>query len=136
MFRQIYVNLPVRDLARTRAFFSALGLRFNPQFSNDQGACLEIADNIYAMLLTEPFFQGFTKLPVGDARRDTQVLIALSCDSRAEVDDMVAKAVAAGGTTPNAPVDHGFMFQHGFTDLDGHQWEVFWMDMNAAPPQA
>ena len=121
MFRQIFVNLPVKDMARSQAFFRSLGLTFNKQFTNEQGACLEIADNIYAMLLVEPFFQGFTKLPISDARKATEVLIALSCDSRAEVDGVVAKAVAAGATTPNAPMDHGFMYQHGFADLDGHQ---------------
>lgn len=135
MLRQIFVNLPIKDMARSQAFFKALGLTFNQQFTNEQGACLEIADNIYAMLLVEPFFQGFTKLPISDAKKSTEVLIALSCDSRAEVDDMVAKAVAAGASTPNAPMDHGFMYQHGFADLDGHQWEVFWMDEAAAPAQ-
>jgi hypothetical protein len=135
MLRQIFVNLPVRDLPRAQAFFRALGLEFNPQFSNDKGACLVIAENIYAMLLVEPFFQTFTQLPISDARKATEVLIALSCDSRAEVEALVAKAVAAGATTPNAPQDHGFMYQHGFADLDGHQWEVFWMDMGQAPAQ-
>jgi uncharacterized protein len=135
MLRQIFVNLPIRDMQRSQAFFKALGLSFNKRFTNEQGACLEIAENIYAMLLVEPFFQGFTKLPIADARKSTEVLIALSCDSRAEVDALVAKAVAAGATTPNAPVDHGFMVQHGFADLDGHQWEVFWMDESAAPAQ-
>jgi hypothetical protein len=135
MIRQIFVNLPVKDLQRSMAFFQALGLSFNPRFTNDQGACLQIAENIYAMLLVEPFFQGFTQLPVADARQSTEVLIALSCDSRAEVDARVAQAVAAGGSTPNAPVEHGFMYQHGFADPDGHQWEVFWMDERAAPAQ-
>jgi uncharacterized protein len=135
MIRQIFVNLPVKDLARSQAFFKALGLSFNPRFTNEQGACLEIADNIYAMLLVEPFFQGFTQLPISDAKRQTEVLIALSCDSREEVADLVTRAVAAGGTTPNPPKDHGFMFQHGFADPDGHQWEVFWMDESAAPEQ-
>jgi len=135
MLRQIFVNLPIKDMQRSLAFFKALGLSFNKQFTNEQGACLEIAENIYAMLLVEAFFQGFTKLPIADARKSTEVLIALSCDSRAEVDALVAKAVAAGATTPNAPVDHGFMYQHGFADLDGHQWEVFWMDESAAPAQ-
>jgi len=135
MPRQIFVNLPIRDLQKSQAFFRALGLEFNPQFSNDQGACLVIAENIHAMLLVEPFFQTFTKLPISDARKATEVLIALSCEDRAEVEALVAKAMAAGATTPNAPQDHGFMYQHGFTDLDGHQWEVFWMDMSQAPPQ-
>jgi uncharacterized protein len=136
MIRQIFVNLPIKHMQRSQAFFKALGLSFDPRFTNDQGACLQIAQNIYAMLLVEPFFQGFTKLPVADARKCTEVLIALSCDSRAEVDARVAQAVAAGGTTPNAPVDHGFMYQHGFADLDGHQWEVFWMDESAASQQS
>lgn len=135
MFRQIFVNLPIQDMARSQAFFKALGLSFNPRFTNDQGACLEIGENFYAMLLVEPFFQGFTKLPVSDARKATEVLIALSVDSRAEAEEVVRKAVAAGATTPNEPKDYGFMFQHGFADLDGHQWEVFWMDENAAPAQ-
>ena len=135
MLRQIFVNLPIKDMARSQAFFKSLGLSFNQQFTNEQGACLQIADNIYAMLLVEPFFQGFTKLPIADAKKTTEVLIALSCDSRADVDATVAKAVAAGATTPNAPQDHGFMYQHGFADLDGHQWEVFWMDEAAAPAQ-
>jgi len=135
MLRQIFVNLPIREMERSRTFFTQLGLKFNPRFTNAQGACLEITDNIYAMLLVEPFFRSFTRLPVADATKSTEVLIALSCDSRAEVDEMVAKAVAARGTTPNAPQDHGFMYQHGFADPDGHQWEVFWMDQSAAPPQ-
>ena len=136
MFRQIFVNLPVKDLARSKAFFEALGLSFNPRFTNKQGACLEIAENIFAMLLVEPFFQGFTKKPISDAHHSTEVLLALSLDSRAQVEAVVHKAVAAGATTPNPPVDHGFMFQHGFADLDGHQWEVFWMDMAASPEPA
>ena len=135
MIRQIFVNLPIKDMARSQAFFKALGLTFNPRFTNEQGASLEIAENIYAMLLVEPFFQGFTKLPLCDAKKATEVLIALSCDSREEVEDMVRKAVAAGGTTPNEPKDYGFMYQHGFADLDGHQWEVFYMNMDAAPAQ-
>lgn len=135
MFRQIFVNLPIKDLARSKAFFEALGLSFNPRFSNEQGACLEIAENIFAMLLTEPFFKGFTKKPISDAHQSTEVLLALALDSRSEVEEVMRKAVAAGATTPNPPVDHGFMLQHGFADLDGHQWEVFWMDMSAAPQQ-
>lgn len=136
MIRQIFVNLPVADLARSQAFFKALGFQFNPQFSNEQGACMVISDTIHAMLLVEPFFRTFTKLPIADARKTTEVLIALSCDGRAEVDELVQKAVAAGATTPNEPQDHGFMYQHGFADLDGHQWELFWMDQSAAPPPA
>jgi predicted lactoylglutathione lyase len=136
MHKQIFVNLPVKDLARSRAFFSSLGFDFNPQFSNDAGACMIIGENIFAMLLTEPFFQGFTTKPVADARECTEVLTCLSCESRAEVDALVAKAVAAGGRAPNPKQDHGFMYGHGFEDLDGHLWELSWMDLSALPPQA
>lgn len=135
MFRQIFVNLPIQDMARSQAFFKALGLSFNQRFTNEHGACLEIGENFYAMLLVQPFFQGFTQKPISDAHQSTEVILALSVDSRAEVEDVIARAVAAGATTPNAPQDHGFMFQHGFADLDGHQWEVFWMDEAAAPVQ-
>lgn len=136
MSRKIFVNLPIKNMERSKAFFSALGFTFNPQFTNEQGACMVISDDIYAMLLTEPFFQTFTKKPVADARETTEVLVCLSCDSRAEVDDLVRKALAAGGKAPNAPQDHGFMYGHGFEDLDGHIWELAYMDMSAVPPQA
>jgi len=130
----IFVNLPVKNLARSRAFFEGMGYRFNPQFSNDQGACLVISDTIHAMLLTEPFFQSFIKKPISDAKKATEVLICLSCDSKAEVDQLVAKAVAGGGSTPNPVQDYGFMYSHGFEDLDGHVWELMYMDPNAPPP--
>ena len=136
MGRQIYVNLPIKNMERTHAFFKSLGFSFNPKFTNEQGACMIVADDSYVMLLTEPFFQGFTKKPVSDARKSTEVLICLSCQSRDEVDDLVRKAVAAGGNTPVPAQDHGFMYGHGFEDLDGHQWELMYMDPNAPPPQA
>lgn len=135
MGRQIFVNLPVKDLPRSKAFFESLGFAFNPQFTNEQGACMVINDGAsYAMLLTEPFFQGFTKKPLANAKETTEVLVCLSCESRDEVDALVRKAVAAGGKAPNPVQDHGFMYGHGFEDLDGHIWEVMWMDPNAAPP--
>lgn len=136
MARKIFVNLPIQDMERSKAFFAALGFSFNPQFTNEQGACMVISEDIFAMLLVEPFFQTFTKKPVADARRSTEVLVCLSCDSRQEVDALVKKALAAGGSAPNAPQDHGFMYAHGFEDLDGHLWELAWMDPSAAPPQA
>ena len=136
MATQIYVNLPVKNIERTRAFFTILGFSFNPQFSNDQAICMVVADDIYVMLLVESFFQTFTKKPVADATQGTEVLICLSCDSRAKVDELVAKAVAAGGRAPNPRQDHGFMYGHGFEDLDGHVWELMYMDPNAAPPHA
>jgi predicted lactoylglutathione lyase len=135
MNKQIFVNLPVKDLDRSKAFFSHLGYTFNPQFTNEQGACMVISDTIYTMLLVEPFFQGFTKKPISDATRSTEVLICLSCESREEVDQLVAKALEAGGKAPNPVQDHGFMYAHGFEDLDGHQWEVMFMDMSAVPAQ-
>lgn len=128
MPRSLFVNLPVADLPRSIAFFSALGLSFNEKFSDDNATCLVISEQIQVMLLTRPFFAGFTPKPVADARAATEVLLALSCDAREEVDALVAKAVAAGAATPIAPKDYGFMYQHGFEDLDGHQWEVFWMN--------
>lgn len=134
MATEIYVNLPVKNLPRSRAFFESMGYHFNPQFSNDQGACLVISDTIYAMLLTEPFFKTFTKKAIADTQTSTEVLICLSCENRAQVDQLVAKAVAAGGTTPNPKQDHGFMYSHAFEDLDGHVWELVYMDPNATPP--
>jgi uncharacterized protein len=136
MGRKIFVNLPIKDMQRSQAFFRALGFSFNPQFTNEQGACMVIAEDIFAMLLVEPFFRTFTKKPIVDAKKSTEVLVCLSCESRAEVDDLVRKALAAGGTAPNAPQDHGFMYGHGFEDLDGHVWELVWMDPAAAPPHA
>jgi predicted lactoylglutathione lyase len=127
MPRSLFVNLPVADLSRSIAFFSALGFSFNPKFTDENATCLVISEQIQ-VLLTRPFFGGFTPKPVADARATTEVLLALSCDAREEVDALVAKAVAAGAATPIAPKDHGFMYQHGFEDPDGHQWEVFWMN--------
>jgi len=135
MARKIFVNLPIRDMARSQAFFRALGFSFNPQFTNEQGACLVISEDIFAMLLVEPFYQSFTKKAIADATKVSEVLVCLSCDSREEVDALVRKARDAGATVPNAPQDHGFMYSHGFDDLDGHTWELAWMDMAAAPPQ-
>jgi uncharacterized protein len=135
MFRQIFVNLPIKDMARSQAFFKALGLSFNPRFTNEQGACLEIGENFYAMLLVEPFFQGFIQKPISDAHQSTEVILALSVGSRTEVEAVMVKAVAAGATRIPATKDYGFMVQDGFSDLDGHQWEVFWMDEAAAPAQ-
>lgn len=136
MARKIFVNLPIKSMERSKAFFQALGFGFNPQFTNEQGACMVIGEDIFVMLLTEPFFQSFTKKPVADANKSTEVLTCLSCDSREEVDELVRKAKAAGGKVPNAPQDHGFMYAHGFEDLDGHIWELAYMDMSAMPPQA
>lgn len=127
MPRQMFVNLPVKDLDRSVAFFTALGFSFNPQFTDENATCMLVSDDSFVMLLVEPYFATFTRKPVSDARTQTEVLIALSCDSREAVQAVVEKAVAAGGSTPIEAKDHGFMYQHGFEDLDGHQWEVFHM---------
>lgn len=133
MNKQIFVNLAVKDLDKSKAFFEALGYTFNPQFTNESGACMVIADgSIYAMLLTEPFFKTFVDKPLVQAKEATEVLVCLSCESREEVDALVAKAVAAGGRAPRPPQDHGFMYGRSFEDLDGHIWEIMWMDVMAA----
>ncbi len=136
MNRQIFVNLPIRDMERSQAFFKLLGFSFNPQFTNDKGACMVVSETIYVMLLVEPFFQTFTKKSIADATKTTEVLICLSCESRAEVDGFVTKALAAGGTAPQPTQEYSFMYSHGFTDLDGHMWELVYMEPDAAPPQA
>jgi predicted lactoylglutathione lyase len=134
MARQIYVNLPIKNMERSKAFFAALGFSFNPQFTNEQGACMVIAEgSSYAMLLVEPFFQTFTPKKICDASRNTEVLVAISLDNREAVERIVAQAIAAGAKTPNPPRDYGFMYQHGFEDLDGHLWEFFYMDAQADP---
>ena len=137
MSRKIFVNLPIKNMEKSQAFFKSLGFSFDPKFTNDQGACMVVSeDHNYVMLLVEPFFKTFIKKSIANASKATEVLVCLSCDSRAEVDEMVKKAIAGGGKSPNAPQDHAFMYGHGFEDLDGHLWEVVWMDPNAAPPQA
>ncbi|MBI3773462.1 MAG: VOC family protein [Gammaproteobacteria bacterium] len=128
MSRQIYVNVPVKDLARSKAFFSNLGFSFKSQFTNDVAACLVVSDNSFVMLLTEQFFQTFTSKAISNAKDSTEVLICLSCESRAEIDDLVRKAVNAGGSAPRSPQDHGFMYSHGFEDVDGHIWELIYIE--------
>lgn len=133
MPRNLYVNLPVKDLERTVDFFDALGFSFNPKFTSEHAACLVINERTSVMLLVESFFAGFTKKPLADAHASTETLLALSLDSRAEVHEFMAKALAAGGAPTIEARDYGFMYQHGFADPDGHQWEVFWMDEAQMP---
>ena len=128
MATQIFVNLPVKDLDKSKAFFAHLGYTFNPQFTDENAACMVISDTIYAMLLTEPFFKGFTKKEISNAHKTTEVLVCLSCDSRAKVEATIKKAIEAGAKTPMPPQDLGFMYGHGFEDLDGHQWEFMFME--------
>ena len=128
MATQIYVNLPVRNLDKTIEFFTALGFTFNPQFSNENATCMIIGENIYAMLLVESFFRTFTSKEICDTSKSTEVLICLSRESRADVDAMVKNAIAAGGKAPRPSQDHGFMYQHVFEDIDGHTWELVYME--------
>jgi uncharacterized protein len=136
MSKNIYVNLPVKDLERSKKFFTELGFSFDPKFTDDKAACLVIGDNIFAMLLTEPFFKNFTQKEICDSTKYTEVLIAIDQESRERVDEMVEKAVKAGGSKYSEPQDHGLMYQHAFADPDGHQWEVMYADTSKLPQEA
>src|SRR5258708_7089507 len=131
MATKIFVNLPVKNLNESIEFFTKLGFSFNPQFTDETATCMIVSDDIFVMLLTYAKFKGFTPKAICDATKSTEVLVCLSCESRERVDEMVHKAVGAGGTTYNEPQDHGFMYGHGFQDLDGHIWELAYMDPNA-----
>jgi predicted lactoylglutathione lyase len=123
----MFVNLPVKDLKKSIGFFTKLGFTFNPQFSDETATCMIVSEDIFVMLLTHDKFKSFTPKAICDATKSTEVLVCLSCESRENVDDMVRQAVDAGGTTYNQPQDHGFMYGHGFQDLDGHIWELIYM---------
>ncbi|WP_329742918.1 VOC family protein [Dyella sp. A6] len=127
MSRQIFISLPVADLSKSTAFFEALGFARNPQFSNDDGTCIVVSDTIAVMLLTHAKFRDFTPKAVCDTSKSVEALFSLSCTSREEVDSLVARALAAGGTTYDEPEDLGFMYSHSFVDLDGHGWGVLHM---------
>jgi predicted lactoylglutathione lyase len=133
MATKIFVNLPVKDLPKSKEFFGKLGFSFNPQFTDDKAACLVIGDNIFAMLLTEPFFKTFTKKDIADASKSTEAIIALDAQSRQQVDEIVKKAIEAGGSIYRDAEDHGWMYGKSFADLDGHQWEILYMDETAIP---
>ena len=128
MATKIFVNLPVKDLKKSMEFFTKLDFTFNPQFTDETAACMIVGEDIFVMLLTQDKFKMFTPKAICDATTSTEVLVGLSSESRETVNDMVRKAVAAGGTTYNEPQDHGFMYGHGFQDLDGHIWELFYME--------
>ena len=129
MAKMIFVNLPVRDLKASTAFYGALGGKLNPQFSGDQSSCMMLSDTIVVMLLTHEHYRQFTKRPIGDARRESQALIALSADSRDDVNATLERLSSAGGRAdPNPPQDHGFMFGRSVEDPDGNVWEIMWMD--------
>lgn len=134
MGTQVFINLPVADLPKSLAFFEALGYARNPQFSNDQGACIVVSDTIHVMLLTHARFRDFTPKAICDTRQAVEVLLNLSCESREQVDGLVAKALGAGGSTYDTPEDDGFMYSHSFVDPDGHGWGLF--HMSAMPNHA
>jgi uncharacterized protein len=131
--RQIFINLPVADLPRSMAFFKALGFSHNPQFSDDNGSCIIVSDTIFVMLLTHARFRDFTPKAVCDTSKAVEVLLTISCESREQVDGLVARALAAGGSTYDKPEDHGFMYTHSFVDPDGHGWGL--VHMSAMPAQ-
>lgn len=131
MVNNIFVNLPVKDLKRSMEFFEKLGFTFNKQFTDDNAACLVISENIFAMLLVEKFFKSFIKKNIADSSSQTEAIVALSTESREEVDSIVDKAVAAGGTEYKNEITEASMYGRNFQDPDGHHWEIFYMDMNA-----
>lgn len=132
MKTQIFVNLPVADVARTVAFWKALGYAHNPQFTDDTAACIVISEEIYHMALSHPKWRSFTTKAICDTAKAAEVSLCLTCTSRAQVDDLIAKAVAHGGSKEPEPTDHGFMYMQGFDDPDGHHWEL--VHMSGVPP--
>ena len=128
----IFVSLPVKDLKKSVSFYEALGYKTTPQFSDDTAACIMISDTISVMLATHAKFQEISPKPISDAKKFCQVLLSLTCESREALDEIVSKAVAAGGTKAHEPEDYGFMYQCGFYDLDGHGWGLTWMNPNKA----
>ncbi len=131
MATKIFVNLPVKNLNKSIAFFTQLGFTFNPQFTDETATCMIVAEDIFVMLLTEAKFKAFTPKDICDATKYTEVLVCLTTESREQVDEMVRKAVAAGGTTYNEAQEHDFMYGHGFQDLEGHIWELIYMEPEA-----
>ena len=128
MAQSVFINLPVADLAASRAFYTSLGYSINENFSDETAASVVISDTIYVMLLTHEKMAGFTALPIGDATKETQHLIALNLESQAAVDSLLTRGLAAGGTEPRPAQDYGFMYSRALADPDGHVWEPFWMD--------
>ncbi len=129
--RKLFVNIPVRDLQRSIDFFETLGFTFNTQFTDATATCMLVGEDAYFMLMTAEKFGDFSKRPLGDAQKETNALFAISVSGREEVDTLVEKALAIGGSLAADPQDHGFMYVRSFYDLDGHHWEVFWMDPSA-----
>ena len=137
MSKLIFINLPVTDLDRSKAFYEAVGATNNPGFTDETAACMVLSETIHVMLLTHDKWRQFTDRPIVDARQQAQVLLCVSEESREAVIAKVDKAASAGGQPdPTPSQDYGFMFGRSFEDPDGHIWEVMWMDPNAAPPHA
>ena len=132
MTTKIFVNLPVKDLNKTIEFFTKLGFKFNPQFTDENATCMIIGEDIFVMLLIENFFKTFTKKQISDTSKNTEVIVALSVEGREKVDQMIKKAIEAGGIESREPQDHGWMYGRSFEDINGHLWEVIYMDENAA----
>lgn len=132
---KIFVNLPVKNLKNSIEFFSKIGFAFNPQFTDDNATCMVISDHIYVMLLVEPYYQTFTNKEIADASKTNEVIVCVSADSREQVDEIVNKALEAGGKPSNDKQDHGFMYGWSFQDLDNHLWEVMYMDPSAVQEQ-
>jgi uncharacterized protein len=126
--RMMFLNLPVADLERAKRFFGELGFTFNARFTDDRAACMVVSDQAYVMLLQRDFFATFTSRPVADAGAPVEAIVALSAESREDVDDVAERALRAGGSPAREPKDHGFMYERSFHDPDGHLWEVMWMD--------
>lgn len=131
MSRYIFVNIAVKDVQRSIAFFTALGFSFEPKYTGENSACMIVDENIFVMMLAESYFKTFTKKEIVDATKSTEVLLALSCASRQQVDETAAKALAQGGKLARDPEDHGFMYQQAIEDLDGHIWELAYMEPGA-----
>jgi uncharacterized protein len=128
---KIFVNLPVKDLNKTIEFFTKLGFKFNPQFTDENATCMIVGDDIFVMLLVEKFFKTFTKKEISDTSKNTEVIVALSVEGRENVDQMINKAIEYGGRESREPQDHGWMYGRSFEDIDGHLWEIIYMDESA-----
>ena len=135
MSTQIFVNLPVADLEKSIGFFTKLGFKFNPQFTDKNATCMIVGENIFVMLLVKPFFKSFIKKEISDATKTTEVLMGISAESREKVDKMVNDAIKAGGKEPHEKQEHGWMYSRSFEDLEGHIWEVIWMDESKMPQE-
>jgi uncharacterized protein len=135
LITQIFVNLPVKDLNKSVEFFTRLGFEFKPQFTDENATCMIVNKDIFVMLLVEKFFKTFTKKQISDTTRDTEVIIALSAESREQVDQLIDKVIEAGGSEHRNPQDHGWMYGRSFEDINGHLWEVIYMDKNALKEQ-